>query len=163
MLAAVSRLHQTGTTITVFTSVLACTQTAYPTAMPRKAFHQEKEGVAKAKRARRLLTGKGIAREDSDDELGLEEHPWSWIYADDVVGSIVGASHGKFECKLGDCVLLKAEGTSQAWVGIICDFQEDEEGEKVANFMWFSTEKEIRNKDKKRTDSLPVGRQATAL
>ena len=65
---------------------------------------------------------------------------------------------------LGDTVLLKAEGSKEAWVGIICDFQEDEEeGEKTANFMWFSGEKEIRNKQKKRMDALPVSFRGPSL
>jgi origin recognition complex subunit 1 len=63
---------------------------------------------------------------------------------------------GRFRCKVGDAVLLKAEG-NQAWVGIICDFHEDvEDDEKMAKFLWFSSEKEIRNQSKKRTDFLPV-------
>ena len=69
---------------------------------------------------------------------------------------IIGARTGQFHCKIGDCVLLKAEGTSESWVGIICEFLEDEEDEKVANFMWFSTQKEIRNSAKKRLDFLQV-------
>jgi origin recognition complex subunit 1 len=55
-------------------------------------------------------------------------------------------------------VLLKADGNT-AWVGIICDFiEEDVEGEKAAKFLWFSSEREIRNKASKRTDFLPVRR-----
>lgn len=113
----------------------------------------------------------GVTREDSDDELGSDDLPWQWIYnvespgrnGDDsqserkrrkVSGSkIVGARMGSFECRVGDCVLLKADGSNEAWVAIICEFIEDDgEGDKAANFMWFSTEKEIRNKDKKRND-----------
>jgi origin recognition complex subunit 1 len=63
---------------------------------------------------------------------------------------------GSFECRLGDTVLLKADGSGEAWVGIICDFQADEDGDKAANFMWFSSAQEIRN-PKKRTDFLEVG------
>jgi origin recognition complex subunit 1 len=109
--------------------------------------------------ARRYLSG-AIFREDSDDELGLEDHPWEWIYEESSDGqkNIIGARMGKFECRLGDTVLLKAEGNA-AWVGIICWFleEEDEDGEieKKAYFMWFSNDKEIRNK-KKRTDCLEV-------
>lgn len=57
----------------------------------------------------------------------------------------------------GDAVFLKAEG-NQAWVGLICDFfeDEDEDNEKMAKFMWFASEGEIRNKSTKRTDFLPV-------
>lgn len=120
----------------------------------------------------------GIARDDSDDELGDLDHPWEWIYADeqpsvhnenehsrkrkqmvtDSSSSIVGARMGDFECYLGETVLLKAEGSNEAWVGIICEFIDDDgdDGEKAAHFMWFSSEKEIRNKAKKRTDFLPV-------
>lgn len=127
--------------------------------MPHKTASKPK---SKAERARQYLHGGGILREDSDDELGLEDHPWEWIYAsvadqdDTEVEQIIAARMGEFRCAIGDCCLLKAEGTNEAWVGIICAFQEDEDdGEKAANFMWFSTDKEIRNKEKKRTDVLP--------
>ncbi|KAI9801948.1 MAG: hypothetical protein M1825_003003 [Sarcosagium campestre] len=169
---------------------------------------------SRAERARQYLKHGGVSREDSDDELGLEDHPWEWLYAHDTVSSeaaikqisgqsggeenhidrvqrdsvrpegaltaqqdgnagvhttqiqqepeskvIVGARMGGFYCKVGDTVLLKAEGNNQAWVGIICAFQDNadaEDGEsKCASFMWFSSEKEIRSKDKKRTDFLP--------
>lgn len=121
------------------------------------------------RRKRRLP---GVEREDSDDELGSDDLPWEWIYnvqeperptPDEpqserkrrkVTGNkIIGARMGDFECKIGDCVLLKADGSNEAWVGIICEFIEDDgEDDKAANFMWFSSEKEIRNKDKKRRD-----------
>jgi origin recognition complex subunit 1 len=39
---------------------------------------------------------------------------------------IVGARMGPFECKIGDCVLLKAD-SNEAWAGIICDFLEEED------------------------------------
>ncbi|TPX17414.1 uncharacterized protein E0L32_003057 [Thyridium curvatum] len=116
----------------------------------------------------------GVNRDDSDDELGIEDLPWEWIYQEQQDGSpaedgnsrkrkrtqqdkIIGARMGKFECRLGDTVLLKAELTNEAWVGIICDFvdSDGDEGEKSANFMWLSTEREIRNKEKKRTDFYP--------
>lgn len=124
----------------------------------------------------------GIARDDSDDELGDLDHPWEWIYADEqpstqdnghessrkrkrqvTESSIVGARMGDFECHLGETVLLKAEGSNEAWVGIICEFIDDDgdDGEKAAHFMWFSTEKEIRNKAKKRTDFMPVSSMFT--
>ncbi len=131
-----------------------------------------------------------MTREDSDDELGVEDHPWEWIWADEderktvalkspkegddgrrsgrkrkateistAGNEIVGARMGKFECRLGDTVLLKADG-SEAWVGIICDFME-EDGEKMASFMWFASEREIRNKVKKRADTLEVSLHLT--
>ena len=116
--------------------------------------------ATKAARAKKILS-RGVAhRAESDDELALEDPPWEWISSgakDPAYQKIIGASLGNVRCMLGDCVLLKAEGSNDAWVGIICDFQEDEdEGEKSANFMWFSSEKEIRNKQKKRLDFLPV-------
>ncbi|KAF2279449.1 P-loop containing nucleoside triphosphate hydrolase protein [Westerdykella ornata] len=137
----------------------------------RKRSRQEK--------ARQYLTGGAVLREDSDDELGYEDFPWEWIWDEEdaakegqngsvtprkrraLEGSegkkrrIVGARMGSFTCKLGDTVLLKADGNT-AWVGIICEFLEEEyEGEKLAKFLWFSSEREIRNKSKKRTDFLP--------
>ncbi|KAI6779038.1 Origin recognition complex subunit-like protein [Emericellopsis cladophorae] len=129
---------------------------------------------------RKRRSPKGVSREDSDDELGSEDLPWEWIYDSattsapprDPAGyeatgerkrrkvssrNIVGAKIGEFACRIGDCVLLKAEGSGEAWIGMICEFIEDDDGEEEmsANFMWFSTEREIRNKDKKRTDYLP--------
>ncbi|CAN9156940.1 unnamed protein product [Alternaria alternata] len=128
-------------------------------------------------KARQYLAGGAVFREDSDDELGYEDHPWEWIYDEDAIDDaqpeknasprkrkaaptapgkrIVGARMGSFKCRVGDAVLLKAEG-NQAWVGIICDFHEDpDEDEKMAKFLWFSSEKEIRNQSKKRSDFLP--------
>ncbi|KAH7323736.1 P-loop containing nucleoside triphosphate hydrolase protein [Rhexocercosporidium sp. MPI-PUGE-AT-0058] len=143
----------------------------------------------KAERARKLLAGATLRREDSDDELGTDEHPWEWIYekngkkpqddddedesADEEKaammprrrkarnsvrsqGAIIGARMGTFKCRIGDTVLLKAEGQNQSWVGIIHQFLEDEDGDKSANFLWFANEKEIRPqlKEKKRSDFL---------
>lgn len=141
---------------------------------------------SRVEKARQFLTSGAVLREDSDDELGYDDHPWEWIHDDAAADTgadahdaqpeqnvtprkrkaaaaslgrhIVGARMGSFACKVGDAVLLKAEG-NQAWVGIICDFYE-EDGEKVAKFLWFFSEKEIRNQSKKRTDFLPVS-QAT--
>lgn len=135
---------------------------------------------SKVDKARQYLSGGAVFREDSDDELGYEDHPWEWIYQDNAADDtqpnqnatprkrkaapellgrhIVGARMGSFKCKVGDAVLLKAEG-NQAWVGIICDFYEDvDEDEKMAKFLWFFSEKEIRNQNKKRTDFLSVSR-----
>lgn len=134
---------------------------------------------SRAEQARQILSSGAVLREDSDDELGYEDHPWEWIHedvsperslADDdatprqrratltsQAKRIVGARMGSFRCKIGDAVLLKADG-NQAWVGIICDFYNDsEDDEKMAKFLWFSSEQEMRNKSKKRTDFLPVG------
>ena len=130
--------------------------------------------VGRPGRAARRLPG--VAREDSDDELGTDDYPWEWIYEDAPEDEpavedanprkrkrpaahepeIIGARMGSFECFLGDTMLLKADGSNEAWVGIICDFQLDEEGDRAANFMWFSSPHEIRS-PKKRTDFLEVG------
>ncbi|EKD16003.1 origin recognition complex subunit 1 [Drepanopeziza brunnea f. sp. 'multigermtubi' MB_m1] len=153
-----------------------------PSSKPRPATPWQKR-ADKAERARKLLAGGTLTREDSDDELGTDEHPWEWIYArrengegDEESadeenrskkrkarsaiksrGEIVGAKMGTFSCKVGDSVLLKAEGQSQCWVGLIQQFLDDDDGEKSANFMWFANEKEIRPKikEKKRSDFLP--------
>ena len=133
---------------------------------------------SKVQKARHDLAGTAtVFREDSDDELGYEDHPWEWEFGDDEdeevpdtqnttprkrkasaptarKRNIIGARMGKFRCKLGDTVLLKADG-SQAWVGIVCDFYEDE-GEKMAKILWFLSEGEIKAKSTKRTDFLPV-------
>ena len=133
--------------------------------MPHRTSSPPRTTKSKAERAKQYLSVGGVAREDSDDELGLEDLPWDWIYSEKPAKragggggerGIVGARMGDFQCMVGDSVLLKAEGTREAWIGLICTFVEDDEGEKVANFMWFSTEREIRNKQKKRTDALPV-------
>ncbi|KAI1202435.1 ATPase [Nemania serpens] len=97
-----------------------------------------------------------------DDDLDDE---WEWIY--DAVPSqssrsrrestrqIVGARNGEFECRVGDCVLLKAEGANQVWAAILTGFVEcDEDGDMAADFLWFSPENEIRNGPRKRSDFL---------
>lgn len=116
-----------------------------------------------------------IPHDLSDDELADAEPSWQWIYNSTpttersdgtqsdrkrrkVTGDrIVGARIGQFECRIGDTVMLKADGSNEAWIALICEFVEDDgEGEKAANFMWFSSEKEIRSRDKKRSDHYPV-------
>ncbi|KAK3696549.1 Origin recognition complex, subunit 1 [Vermiconidia calcicola] len=124
----------------------------------------------KLEEARHYLSGGGVLREDSDDELGLEDHPWEWIYeTSNGKQAIVGARMNRFEVHIGDAVLLKAPVSNEAWVAVLYDFAEDEvededgdkEVERKATMMWFSSEKEIRSK-KKRTDFLPNELYATA-
>jgi hypothetical protein len=135
---------------------------------PNSATPKASEPSRRGKRA--------AANEESEDELRQEEATWEWIYdtttaADAAIDEpqsdrkrrkvtgdkIVGARIGQFECKIGDTVLLKADGSNDAWVALIGEFiDEDDDGEMAANFMWFSTEKEIRNREKKRSDFLPV-------
>ncbi|KAJ5794096.1 ATPase AAA-type core [Penicillium paradoxum] len=100
------------------------------------------------------MTKGALVRDDSDDELGVEDLPWNWVYdtneeisQDNVVdeGSpvkrgrrrsarparmkrkIIGAQMGQFECKLGDVVLLKSPEAGKDWVGIITQFVEEED------------------------------------
>ncbi|KAM0486787.1 hypothetical protein ACHAPX_000050 [Trichoderma viride] len=123
-------------------------------------------------RGRKRAFSAAISSEESDNNSEAGEVSWEWIYnteqADDgekgdgdrkrrrvaASSKIVGARYGDFECLVGDTVMLKAaDGSIGAWVAIVCDFQEDgETGEMSANFMWFLTEKEIRNKGRKRED-----------
>ncbi|KAI1115182.1 ATPase [Nemania sp. NC0429] len=108
---------------------------------------------------RRAASSRNI---QDDDDLDDE---WEWIYQAAPTQSgrprrestrqIVGARNGEFECRTGDCVLLKAEGANQAWAAIIIDFVEsDEDGDMAADFLWFSPENEIRNGPRKRSDFL---------
>ncbi|KAF2153094.1 P-loop containing nucleoside triphosphate hydrolase protein [Myriangium duriaei CBS 260.36] len=129
----------------------------------------ERRRRSKTEKALQILHKGAVLREDSDDELGVEDHPWEWIYDSgdndqdgDKEKAIVGAKMGTFECAIGDTVLLKAAG-NEAWVAILTGFSEgeieDDEGEmiwsKKANFLWFSSEREIKNGPRKRTDALP--------
>jgi origin recognition complex subunit 1 len=119
----------------------------------------QKQKRSRAEQARQFIQSGGVLREDSDDELGTEDLPWEWIYGPNK--TIIGAQMGDFTCHIGDTVLLKAAG-NEAWVAIIQDFAEgeieDDDGEMIndmkASFLWFSSEKEIVNKAKKRNDFL---------
>ena len=125
---------------------------------PKKKSNREK--------ALHYLSGGSVLREDSDDELGLDDHPWEWIH--DAKGAIMGARMGSFEVYAGDIVLLKAPVSNEAWVAILYEFhngqpvgERDDDGDegeaedpKTATMMWFSSEKEIRNTKKKRSDFL---------
>lgn len=131
-----------------------CLNIARVTKMPPKRKRTALQQV------RHYLSGGGVLREDSDDELGLEDHPWEWLHSGDGK-RIIGAQMGSFQCHIGDAVLLKAPAGNEAWVAIIYDLSEgeveDDEGEtameKKATMLWFSSEAEIRSK-KKRTDFL---------
>ncbi|KAJ5091816.1 ATPase AAA-type [Penicillium alfredii] len=105
-------------------------------------------------RAQQWVTKGALVRDDSDDELGDEDHPWDWIYdaeaetkdeADDGIPekasrrrssrplqkkrTIVGARMGSFECRLGQVILLKSPEPGKDWVGIITEFVEEEDEE----------------------------------
>ncbi|KAF2964507.1 hypothetical protein GQX73_g9070 [Xylaria multiplex] len=103
------------------------------------------------------------SRKPKDEDLSDE---WEWIYRSvpsqsgrsrhDSAQRIVGARNGEFECQVGDCVLLKADGANQVWAAIITNFVEsNEDGDMAADFLWFSPENEIRNGPLKRSDFLP--------
>ncbi|KAJ5329478.1 ATPase AAA-type core [Penicillium brevicompactum] len=103
-------------------------------------------------RAQQWMTKGALVRDDSDDELGVEDHPWDWIYdkleaiqeegADDTPKKsgrrrssrparqqrkIIAARMGQFECKLGDVILLKSPEAGKEWVGIISEFVEEQD------------------------------------
>ncbi|EKV17437.1 ATPase, AAA-type, core [Penicillium digitatum] len=100
------------------------------------------------------MTKGALVRDDSDDELGVEDLPWDWIYdtseetiqepetKDDTPAKrsrrrsvrparqkrkIVGAKMGQFQCKVGDVILLKSPEAGKDWVGIITEFLEEED------------------------------------
>ncbi|KAB8339056.1 hypothetical protein FH972_021992 [Carpinus fangiana] len=141
---------------------------------------------SQAAQALQFLAGKDPALEDSDDELGGEDDEWEWMYDDpseskenddprgtrkrkaseklnDIERTIVGARRGTFELRVGDAVLLKAE-RNETWVALVTEFVDDEDldDEKSAVFMWFSSPKDIRNKEK-RLDALPNELYVTAF
>lgn len=125
---------------------------------------------SKIEQARHILSGGGVQREDSDDELGQEDHPWEWIYEGSGRSqTIIGARMGSFACYLGDIVLLQAPSKHEAWVAMLQEFSdgetEDDDGElvpeKQATMLWFAGENEIRSKNK-RTDTLPSELYITA-
>lgn len=94
-----------------------------------------------------------VVRYDSGDELVKDDHPWEWIYAkrnapdehltDNAQGKrrtsnqIIGARTGNFSYRVGEF------DPKEAWVGMICNFEEDENGEKAVNVMWFTTERKV--------------------
>lgn len=129
-------------------------QRAFISAMPPK-----RRSTTLARARRRL---RGVLREDSDDELGVEDLPWEWMRSaarGDVDERIFGAKMGSFNVCIGDCVLVAGEELKgEAYVGLVCGFEEQEEGEKMAEVQWFSTEAEISNKTKRRRNALPVSR-----
>lgn len=109
-----------------------------------------------------------LAREDSDDELGDEDHPWRWVYDDENSADpsedeqrpskkrkaseankrsrIVGAQMGSFFVQAGDAVLLKSPEQGKDWVGLICAFSEtdeDDDEEMCAHIQWFCSPDEL--------------------
>lgn len=116
----------------------------------------------KAARAKKLLSGASLRK----DDLADEDEEWEWLYEksekennedssasedDDNAttpkkrrrrtaskaqgGKIVGARKGSFKVKIGDAVLLENENSGTPWVGIICYFLLDSDGDMAANFL----------------------------
>lgn len=127
--------------------------------------------ASKGNKKREILAEGAVFRYDSDDELGLVDHPWEWIHAErpkldekKKKGSrpkrrpeqIVGAKSGSFSCRVGEIVFMKGLVSGEAWVGIICNFEEDENEEKCVNVMWFTTEREMEHPERKLMDYMPV-------
>ncbi|KAJ9613023.1 Origin recognition complex, subunit 1 [Cladophialophora chaetospira] len=134
------------------------------------------------------LTKGGLRREDSDDELGYEDHPWQWIYEGEDSGRsedretnskkrkasaldgakkrIIGARMGSFAVRIGDSVLLKSPEQGKDWVGLACDFSdenEDGEDEMCIHIQWFCTPEELMSgKRSKLPDVLPNESYITA-
>ncbi len=133
-------------------------------------------------RQKKFSTKGGLHRDDSDDELGYEDHPWQWVYdvsattgqsqtpskkrkagemlSSDKKGSIIGARMGSFVVKVGDSVLLKSPEQGKDWVGLICAFAEtDEDGDEdmCAHIQWFCTPDELAfgKRSKTQPDVLP--------
>ncbi|ERF70657.1 hypothetical protein EPUS_02523 [Endocarpon pusillum Z07020] len=135
----------------------------------------------KSHKKQEWLTKGGLAREDSDDELGIEDVPWRWIYDEgtdlydldktptrkrkaktltESTRKIKGAQMGSFTCYVGDTVLLKSPEQGKDWAGIISHFSEtndDDEEEMSASIMWFCSPEELSRgkKSRLRTDLLP--------
>lgn len=133
-------------------------------------------------RSKKWLTKGGLAREDSDDELGYEDHPWEWIRAEgtskqpkegdtpsrkrkssamlgeDTKRAIIGARMGTFTVKVGDAVLLKSPEQGKDWAGLICAFSdtdEDDEEEMCAHIQWFCAPDELLSGAGRKSKSMP--------
>lgn len=131
---------------------------------------------------KRWSTRGGLAREDSDDELGYEDHPWEWMFADDTSGpkedgqsssrkrkastmlseptkkTIIGARMGSFVVKAGDAVLLKSPEQGKDWAGLVCafsDVNEDEEEEMCAHIQWFCAPDELLTGSGRKSKHIP--------
>lgn len=114
-----------------------------------------KAAARQRKRNQQWMTKGALVRDDSDDELGDEDLPWEWMYADEPQTeadaeekpaspekparrrrssrpaqkkrAIIGARMGSFECRVGQVVLLKSPEPGKDWVGIVTEFLEEED------------------------------------
>lgn len=131
--------------------------------------------------SRQWVTKGAVLREDSDDELGAEDHPWEWVFEEEgqdfeangstkrklgkaskILGARTQTTNGFFECRLGDTILLKSPEAGKDWVGIVSEFieEEDEDGDidMLVNIMWMASPDEFatdRNRNKRRADCMP--------
>ncbi|KEF54089.1 origin recognition complex subunit 1 [Exophiala aquamarina CBS 119918] len=123
-------------------------------------------------KVKRYSTKGGLQREDSDDELGSEDHPWEWIYSSDESNlppeeesrnvrkrkasalkdssknatNIIGAQMGSFSVRVGDAILLKSPEQGKDWVALTCSFSEtneDDEDEMSVYVQWFCSPEEL--------------------
>lgn len=143
-------------------------------------------------RAKTYSTKGGLHREDSDDELGYDDHPWQWIYESEEESPhddgdsmpskkrkasalsqssrkrpIIGAQMGSFSVRIGDPILLKSPEPGKDWVGLVCSFSEtDEDGddEMCVYVQWFCTPEELAfgKRSKIRPDVFPNESYITA-
>lgn len=133
--------------------------------------------MSKALQSARSLLAGGAAQPDHALDLPDVHEEWEWIYDDAAettaaespsssrkrtaaeafdTRQIIGARSGSFDVRVGDAIRLKAD-RNETWVALIREFVDDEEeDEKMASFMWFTSGREIRNKAKRRNDQLPV-------
>ena len=118
----------------------------------------------KAARAKKLLSGASLRKNDLDDD----DQEWDWIYGYLSAGNedegssdpedededntatprkrrrrtatkmnsttIIGAKKGSFVCKVGDTVMVHNSDTTP-WVAVICTFEQASDGEMLANFL----------------------------
>lgn len=119
-----------------------------------------------------------------------EDLEWEWIYQSDIDEQehadsnvsnprkrkasaafrdfaskrIVGARRGGFEIYIGDTVGLKAE-RNETWVALVTEFVEDEDinGDKNANFLWFASPHDIRDSTRRKQNVFPVSELDLAL
>lgn len=116
----------------------------------------------KAARAKKLLSGASLRKNDLEDE----DQEWEWIYGQSVDNednddssdpededntatprkrrrrnatktqqtTIVGAKKGSFTCKVGDTVLVHNSDVTP-WVAVICTFEQGGDGDMMANFL----------------------------
>lgn len=90
----------------------------------------------------RIYEAKKSSGSGKDDEGHVSKKRQGRKPSEHQEGNIIGARRKEdgLECKVGDCVLLKAADGSIPWVGMIMQFTgADEDGDDCANFLCKST------------------------